>query len=85
MATQIRKWIAEKQLAFRKVHVVTPTDSKEINELEVDLRRMGCLELWERSWKVWSDDMVRELVTGEVDHIYASTIRGRPDRWNAEL
>ena len=26
-----------------------------------------------------------ELVTGEVDRIYASTIRGRPDRWNAEL
>ena len=27
----------------------------------------------------------RELVTGEMDRIYASTIRGRPDRWNAEL
>ena len=29
--------------------------------------------------------MVRELVIGEVDQVYASTIRGRPDRWNAEL
>src|ERR1700738_4440711 len=29
--------------------------------------------------------MVRELVTGEVDQVYASTIRGRTDRWNAEL
>jgi hypothetical protein len=29
--------------------------------------------------------MVRELVTGEVDRVYTSTIRGRPDRWNAEL
>jgi hypothetical protein len=29
--------------------------------------------------------MVRQLVTGEVDRVYASTIRGRPDRWNAEL
>ena len=29
--------------------------------------------------------MVRELVTGEVDRIYASTIRDRLDRWNAEL
>ena len=28
---------------------------------------------------------MRELVTGEVDHVYASTIRGQPDRWNAEL
>ena len=28
---------------------------------------------------------MRELVIGEVDRIYASTIRGRPDRWNAEL
>jgi hypothetical protein len=27
----------------------------------------------------------RVLVTGEVDQVYASTIRGRPDRWNAEL
>jgi hypothetical protein len=29
--------------------------------------------------------MVRELVTREVDHVYAFTIRGRPDKWNAEL
>ena len=29
--------------------------------------------------------MVRELVTREVDQVYASTIRGRPGRWNAEL
>jgi hypothetical protein len=29
--------------------------------------------------------MVKKLVTGEVDCVYASTIRGRPDRWNAEL
>ena len=28
---------------------------------------------------------MRELVTEEVDQVYASTIRGRPDRWNAEL
>ena len=28
---------------------------------------------------------MRELVTGEVDQVYTSTIRGRPDRWNAEL
>ena len=27
---------------------------------------------------------MRELVTGEVDQVYASTIRGRPARWNAE-
>lgn len=29
--------------------------------------------------------MVRELVTMEVNQVYASTIRGRTDRWNAEL
>ena len=28
---------------------------------------------------------MRKLVTGEVDRIYASTIRGQQDRWNAEL
>ena len=85
MATQTRKRIAEKQVALRKVHVVTPTDREENNELEADLRRMGCLGWWERSWRMRSEDMVRELVTGEVDHVYASTTRGRPDRWNAKL
>ena len=30
-------------------------------------------------------DMVRELGTREVDQVYTSTIRGRPDMWNAEL
>jgi hypothetical protein len=85
MATQTRKRTAEKQVALRKVHVVTPTDREENNELEADLRRMGCLGLWEKSWRVRSEDMVRELVTREVDRVYASTIRGRPDRWNAEL
>jgi hypothetical protein len=29
--------------------------------------------------------MVKKLVTGEVDRVYAATIRGRPDRWNVEL
>lgn len=85
MATQARKRTAEKPVALRKVHVVTPTDREESNELEADLKRMGCHGLWEKSWRVRSEDMVRELVTGEVDRVYASTIRGRPDRWNAEL
>jgi hypothetical protein len=85
MATQTRKWTAEKQVALRKVHVVTPTDREESNELEADLRRMGCHGLWEKSWRVRSENMLRELVTGEVDRVYASTIRGRPDRWNTEL
>ena len=85
MATQTRKRITEKQLALRKVHVVTPTDPEESNESDADLRRRGCLGLWEKSWRVRSEDMVRELVTREVDRIYASTIRGRPNRWNAKL
>ena len=85
MATQTRKKIADKPIALRKVHVVTPTDCEENNELEADLRRMDCLRLWEKSWRMRSEDMVRELVTREVDRVYASTIRGLPDRWNAEL
>ena len=85
MATHTWKRIAEKQVALRKVHVVTRTDREENNELEVDLRRMGCLGLWKKSWRVRSEDMVRKLVTGEVNHVYASTIRGRPERWNAKL
>ena len=85
MATQTRKRTAEKPVAFRKMHVVTPTDREESNELEANLRRMGCFGLWEKSWRLQSEDMVRELVTGELDRVYASTIPGRPDRWNAEL
>ena len=79
MATQTRKRFAEKLAAFRKVHVVIPTDREESNELEADFRRMDCLRLWEKSWRVRSEDMVRKLVTGGVDRIYAFTIRGRPD------
>jgi hypothetical protein len=45
MATQTRKRTAEKQVALRKVYVVTPTDREENNELEADLRRMDCLGL----------------------------------------
>jgi hypothetical protein len=67
MATQTRKRTAEKQVALRKVHVVTPTDREESNELEADLRRMGCIGLWEKSWRVRSEDMMRKLVTGEVE------------------
>ena len=76
MVTQTRKRTAEKQVALRNVHVVTPTDREESNELEADLRRMSCLGLWEKFWRVQSEDIVRELVTGEVDHVYSSTIRG---------
>ena len=46
---------------------------------------MGCPGLLEKSWRVQCEEMVRELVIGEVDQVYASTMRGRPDRWNAEL
>jgi hypothetical protein len=45
MATKTRKRTAEKQVALCKVHVVTPTDREKNNELEADLRRMGCLGL----------------------------------------
>ena len=85
MTTQTRKRIAKKHVALRKVHIVTPTDREENNELEAYLRSMGCLGLWEKSWRVRSEDMVRGLVTGEVDRIYVVTIRDQPDRWNAEL
>jgi hypothetical protein len=85
MATQTRKTIADKTVALRKVQVVIPTGREESNELEADLRRMGCLGLWKKSWRVRCEEMVRELVTREVDHVYASTIRGRPDSSNAKL
>jgi hypothetical protein len=85
MATQTWKRIADKRVALHKVHVVTPASREESNELEADLRRMGYLGLWEKSWRVRCEEMVRELVTGEVNQVYAFTIRDRLDRWNAEL
>ena len=85
MATQTWKRTAEKPVTLRKVHIVTPTEREEINELDADLRRMGCHGLYEKFWRVQSEDMVRELVTGEVGRVYASIIRAEPDRWNAEL
>jgi hypothetical protein len=54
-------------------------------ELEADMRRMGCLGLLEKSWRVQREEMVRELVTKERNHVYASTIRVRPDRWNGKI
>jgi hypothetical protein len=68
--------ISDKSVALRKVHVFTPTGREESNELEADLGRMGCFGLLEKSWRVRCEEIVRELVTGEVDHVYASTIRG---------
>ena len=43
------------------------------------------LGLLEKSWRVQQEEMMRELVTENVNPVYASTIRGRPNRWNAEL
>jgi hypothetical protein len=80
MTSQSRRRIPDKPVALHKIHVFTPTGQEEINELEADLRRMGCLGLWEKSWRVRCEEMVRELVTGEMNHVYASTTRGRPDR-----
>ena len=85
MATQSQRRIPNKPVILRKIHVFTPTSREESNEMEADLRRMGCLGLLEKSWRVRCEEMVRELVTGEVDQVYAFTIRGRLDRWNAEL
>ena len=85
MAIQFRKMTSDNLVSLRKVHVSIPTGREEDKELGADLRRMGCLGLLEKSWRVRREEMVRELVTGEANHVYASTIRGRPDRWNAEL
>jgi hypothetical protein len=77
MATQYKKKTLDKPVALRKVHVSIPTGREEDKELEANLRRIRCLELLGKSWRVRSEEMVRELVTREVNHIYSSTIRGR--------
>ena len=46
---------------------------------------MGCLELLEKSSRVQCEEMVRELVIGEVDQVYASNIPGRLDKWQTYL
>ena len=85
MATHSKRRTLDKAVALRKVHISIPTSREESKELEVDLRRMGCVGLLKKSWRVRREEMVRELVPGEIDQVYASTIRGRPDRWNVEL
>lgn len=72
-------------MALQKLHVSIPTNRVEGKELEEDLKCMGCLRLFKESWRVQCEAMVRELVTGQMVEVYASTIRGQPDRWNAEL
>jgi len=58
-----------------QAHVFISIGQEESKELEADMRRMGCLGLLEKSWRVRREEMVRKLVTGEVDQVYASTIR----------
>jgi hypothetical protein len=70
----------DKAVAFRKVHVSIHTVQEEGKELEEILRRMGCLGILEKSWRVRHEEMVREVVTEEVNQTYSSTIRGRLDR-----
>jgi hypothetical protein len=76
MATQSRKRTLDKPEALSKVHVCIHTGREDSKELEADLRRMGCLGLLEKSWRVRREKMVRELVIGEVDHVYVFTFRG---------
>ena len=85
MATQPRKRALDKAIALRKVHVSIPTARDEDKELEADLRHTRCFGLLEKSWRVRCEKMVRDLVTENMNQIHASSIQGRPNRWNAEL
>lgn len=75
-----KKKILDKAVALRKVHISIHTVQEEGKELEEILRHMGCLGILEKSWRVRHEEMVRELVTEEVNQTYFSTIRGRLDR-----
>ena len=75
MAARSGRRTLDRAVFLRKVHVSIPTTQEEGKELEVDLRRMGCFGLLEKYWKMQCEEMVRELVTGEVDQVYTSTIR----------
>ena len=85
MATQTRRRRAEKQVSLRKVCPELPKDQVGLKELEDDLRRMGCVGLFQHSWRIRSEEMVRELVVGGVPPEFSKSVRGRPEAWTAQL
>ena len=72
-------------MALRKVCAAVPRDRRERDELDQDLRRMGCIGLFQHPWRIRQEEVVRELVTGAVPVEFANTIRGRPTEWTVEL
>ncbi len=89
MAPRTRKGAQEnlkvKDLTLRKIKVVIPTDSNDLEELRDDLFRMGCLGLMEMPWKFQYDNIVRELINQEAVISLDDNLRGQPEEWTAEV
>lgn len=72
-------------MALRKVHVSIPKDRQDGRELEEDFRRMECIGLLHKPWRVRMEGMVRKLITGEVTEEFFKTVRGQHEKWTPEL
>ena len=85
MATSTRKRSQMKAVTLRKVCARVPKDRAELEELEEDLRRMGCVGFLQHPWRIRHERVVKELVSGEVPAEFINTIRARPEEWTPDL
>ena len=69
-------------MAFKTVVLGVPSNTKDWQLLEEDLRRIGCYRLMEKPWKLRQEEMVAELM-GEKDNRWEGTMKQAPERWTA--
>lgn len=73
-----------KLVNLRTVVPKVPSEERDREILDADLRRMGCGGLRNRPWCVRDEKMVRELIEGTSNE-WDNTIRAAPKKWTEEL
>ena len=67
---------------------VTPSISENpihLEELKQDLAQMRCEGLLDRPWALKREQLVQELLLPERPNMFDTTVRDRPQLWNADL
>ena len=70
-------------IKLKLIKPFVPTDSKELESLEKDLTRMGCIGFRKVLWDVHDKKMLRELVTG-ASNKFDHTIWSKHKTWTVE-
>ena len=76
---------AAKEKVVIKMKAVTPVFQEsdlELVELQVDLDRMGCVQLMSKPWALKSEYMIREILVGG-PYKFKTTLQARPSQWTA--